>query len=149
MYYQYEIESLRVGHSVENKHCLDGEMPRPCTVGSRHNHRNAAHDKRHQSAGQAQAGCEIEAEEREIIMKKVACPNGNGVENELRHVANFAQRHHTLPYPGERFLNLIIYRQLAQYDVDSHAGCDATYDSHYPTRRRELHEEVVEARSGL
>ena len=50
-----------------------------------------------------------EAEEREIIVQEVAAPDGKGIENVQRHVANVPYRHHPLPETQEHFFHLIIY----------------------------------------
>ena len=48
-----EVERLRLCHSVEDEHRLYSEVPRSCSVRSRHDDGDAADDKGHQRTGQS------------------------------------------------------------------------------------------------
>ena len=50
---EYEVEGLRLGDAIENEHGLYSEVPRSCSVRSRHDDGDAADDKGHQRTGQS------------------------------------------------------------------------------------------------
>ena len=74
---EYKPEGLLVGDTIEDQHGLNGKMPRTGTVGGRYNDGEVGHDKRHEGTADTQVGCEVEAEEREVVMQKIAHPDSD------------------------------------------------------------------------
>lgn len=110
VYYQHEVEGVVVSHAVQYKHGLHGEVPRTGAVGRGHYDGYAADNERDQGALEAEAGGEVEAEERQVIVQEVAYPDAEGVEDEQRCVPDAFQRYHALPYSAQRGFHLIVYR---------------------------------------
>ena len=86
VYYQHEVEGVDVAHTIENEHGLHCKMPRAGPVWRWNNHGYAAHHKRNEGTLKAQRRCEVEAEEREIIVKKIAYPYSQSVKYEQGNV---------------------------------------------------------------
>ena len=74
---EYKPEGLFVGDTIEDQHGLDGKVPRTGTVGGRYDDGEVGHDKRHEGTTDTQVGCEVEAEEREVVMQKIAHPDSD------------------------------------------------------------------------
>lgn len=47
-----EVEGILIDDAVEDEHRLDSEVPRACTIGSRHDDSDGANDESDQRAGQ-------------------------------------------------------------------------------------------------
>ena len=109
MYNKHKVKSVGIGYTIQYKHSLNGKMPRTSTIRSRHNNSNTTHDKGNESASHTKMGCRLEAEERKIIVKKVAAPYSKGKSHKENRVLDIAYRHHSLPYSLDSRLHLIIY----------------------------------------
>ena len=77
---EYEPQCLFIGHTIKNEHGLDGEMPGTGTVGGGHNDGEVGYDKRNQGTADTEVGREVEAEERQVVVQKVAHPDADGKE---------------------------------------------------------------------
>ena len=82
MYDEYEVQRFLVLHAIENKHGLDGKVPRTCSVGRRHDDGDAAHDEGDQCTAQPQVCRKVEAEEGQVIVQEIAQPDAEGEANE-------------------------------------------------------------------
>ena len=91
MYDQHEPESLLVGHTVEDEHGLDGEMPGPSTVRCRYDDGKVGHDEGDQCTADAQMRREVEAEERQVIVQEIAHPDTDGEKEIERQVLDTSQ----------------------------------------------------------
>jgi hypothetical protein len=78
MHDENEIERLLVSDPIEDEHRLDGKVPGAGTVRGRHDDCDAAHNEAYQGTAQSEIGSEVEAEEREIEVEKIAQPNTKG-----------------------------------------------------------------------
>ena len=74
---EYKPEGLFISDTIENQHRLNGEVPGACTIGCRHDDSKVGDDKRHEGTTDTQVGCEVEAEEREVVMQKIAHPDSD------------------------------------------------------------------------
>lgn len=72
---EYEEEGIVLLDAVENEHSLHGKVPRTCSVGSRYDDCDAAHDEGYQSTHQTEMRCRLKALEREIIVEEVTQPD--------------------------------------------------------------------------
>ena len=81
-------------------------------------------------------GCGTEAKERKIVVQKVAPPDGKGVENIQRGVANMPYRHDALPKTLEHFLHLVEHTHLASQYHNEHNDGRCTHKGYYPACRR-------------
>ena len=66
--------------SVEDKDCLDGEVPWACTIGRGHKYCNTASAEGHKACRHAQVLGEAEAVEGKVIMEEVGRPDAHGLE---------------------------------------------------------------------
>ncbi len=91
MYYKHEIESLVIGNAIENEHGLNGEMPGTSTVRGWYEYGDTTNDKRYHSACDTEVCRSRETEEREVIVQEIACPDGDGVEEEERDILHSSE----------------------------------------------------------
>ena len=86
-----EVEGLGVGDAIEDEHRLDGEMPRAGTVGGGHDDSYRTNDERYEGTRQSEMRRKVEAEERQVVVNKVAQPDTYREEQEQRDVADIFQ----------------------------------------------------------
>ena len=72
---KHEPEGLFVGNTIEYQHGLDGKVPRAGTIGRWYDNGKVGNDKRYEGTADTQMGCEVEAEEREVVVQEVAHPD--------------------------------------------------------------------------
>jgi len=147
--YQHEEECAVFCHAVEYEHRLYGEMPWSGTVGRRHDDGYAAYHERYEGAPQTERLGVVEAEEREVVVQEIACPDAERQRYEQWHVADVAQRDDALPQPAGGVFQALVYRHAAQQHVDEracHYGADYRY---CPSGCRKLSEHDVHARARL
>ena len=140
---------MDVGDAIEDEHGLDGKVPGTGTVGRRYDDGDAADDERHQGTADAEVGREIEAEEGQVVVQKVADPDADGEEGEQRDVAHVLQRDDALPDATQRGLHLIIYRELAQQQVQQERHSRQTDGHHQIACPRETVQDVVQVGTRL
>ena len=74
---EYKPEGLFVGDTIEDQHGLDGKVPRAGTIGRWYDNGKVGNDKRYEGTADTQVGCEVEAEEREVVVQEVAHPDSD------------------------------------------------------------------------
>ena len=144
-----EVEGLLVGHAVEDEHRLHGEVPGTGTVGRGHDDGDGAHDEGDQGTRETQVGGEVEAEESEVVMEEVAEPDAHGHEHEQRQAAHALQRDDALPDATQRSLYLIIYRKVAQKQMEQHAHGQQTDGGDDPSGPGEAAQDAADVRARL
>ena len=87
----------------------------------------------------------VEAEEGERVVQEVAGPNGDGEEDEERHVAYVLHRDDARPQADECLFHLIIYTQAAQENDDERECGKGANDGHPPADGGEMREDLVDA----
>ena len=75
---EYEPEGLLVGHAIEDKHGLDGEVPGTGAVGRGYDDGEVGHHEGYQRTADAEVGREVEAEEGKIVMQEIHYPDADG-----------------------------------------------------------------------
>lgn len=87
---EHEIESLCFSHPIENEHCFHGEMPWSGTIWCWHDNGYGAHDEGCEGTARSQVFGVVEAEEREVIVQEIACPDGKREEHIKGRIAHMA-----------------------------------------------------------
>ena len=103
MYHEGEEDSRRFSHAVEHEHRFDGKMPRPCPVGGGNEHGKGAGAENEQCRCGVDAGSEVVAEEGQIEVQIIACPNADAVEQIEQRMLQPSQGGHAV----EKALHLL------------------------------------------
>ena len=146
---EYEVEGVLVLYPIEDEHGFYGKVPGTCTVGGGDDNGDRTDDEGYQRTAQTEVGGEVEAEERQIVVKEVAEPDAKGEEGEEGNVLDILQRDDTLPDAAERCAYLIVYRELVQQEVEQDEHGNATDGNDEVTCPRESVEDVVEVGARL
>ena len=78
-------------------------------------------------------------------MQEIACPDGDGVEQEQRYVLHLTKRHDTLYYAVERGFHLIVERQFLTNGIEGYEYGNSADNRDDIACGREHSEDFVEA----